>query len=260
MTYEDVTYRATGGYAVIALDRPDVLNAYTQPMLEELNMALEDATDDESVYAIVLTGNGKGFCSGKDTSVGEKPDYRMEKADRLGKVASAMKLLYSGAKPSVAAVNGPAVGGGMELALSCDFRVMSEGAFLRDAHVDIGATPATGGGWILPRMIGEARAKEVVLLGEDITAEKAEELGVAIEVVPDGECLSAAESVAATLRDKPALALRESKRLVDPTAGSFDEHAGAVFESRWACEGDSESIEAAAARREGRKPEFGRER
>lgn len=259
MAYKDVSYRARDGYAVIALDRPDVMNAYTQDMLEELNMAIEDATDDESVYAIVLTGSGKGFCSGKDTADSETPDYRFEETDRLGKVASAMELLYKGPKPSIAAVNGPAVGGGMELALSCDFRVMSENAFLRDAHVDIGATPATGGGWILPRMIGEARAKRVVLLGEDVTAEEAEELGVAADVVPEGKCLETAESIAAELRDKPAVALRESKRLVDPTVRSFEEHAHAVLDSRWACENDPESEEAAAAMREGRGPDFDRE-
>lgn len=259
MAYDNVTYRASDGWAEIALDRPDVLNAYTQAMLVELNEALEDATDDDAVYAIVLTGNGNGFCSGKDTSEEEDPVYRFEEADRLGKVASAMRLLYDGPKPSVAAVNGPAVGGGMELALSCDFRVMSEDAYFRDAHAEIGATPATGGGWILPRMIGEAKAKQVVLLGEDITADDAEELGVAVDVVPDGECLDAAREIAAKLRDLPAVALRESKRLVDPTVRSFDEHAHMVLDSRWACERDPESTEAAAAMREGRTPTFDRE-
>ena len=259
MSYEDIEYRVSEGIAEIALDRPDVYNAYTQDMLVELNTAIEEATDDESVYAIVLTGNGKGFCSGKDTADSVTPEYRFEETERLGKVASAMRLLYDGPKPSIAAVNGPAVGGGMELALSCDFRVMSEEAFLRDAHVDIGATPATGGGWILPRMIGEAKAKQVVLLGEDIAAEEAEDLGVACEVVPDGESRAAAREIAATLRDKPAVALQESKRLVDPTVRSFDEHAHMVLDSRWACEEDPESAEAAAARQEGRKPEFDRE-
>lgn len=259
MAYDDIEYHVSEGIAEIALDRPDVLNAYTQDMLVELNRAIEEATDDESVYAIVLTGNGAGFCSGKDTADSVTPEYRFEETERLGKVASAMRLLYDGPKPSVAAVNGPAVGGGMELALSCDLRVMSDEAFLRDGHVDIGATPATGGGWILPRMIGEAKAKQVVLLGEDIDADEAEALGVACEVVPDGESLANAREIAATLRDKPAVALRESKRLVDPTVRSFDEHAHMVLDSRWACEEDPESEEAAAAMNEGRKPDFDRE-
>lgn len=259
MAYDDIEYRVADGIAEITLDRPEVLNAYTQDMLVELNMAIEDATDDDSVYAIVLTGCGNGFCSGKDTADSQEPSYRVEETERLGKVAAAMRLLYDGPKPSIAAVNGPAVGGGMELALSCDFRVMSAEAFLRDGHVDIGATPATGGGWILPRMIGEAKAKEIVLLGEDITADEAEDLGVACEVVPDGESLETAREIAARLRDKPAVALRESKQLVDPTVRSFDEHAHAVLDSRWACEQDHESEEAAAAMSEGREPEFDRE-
>ncbi len=258
MTYTDIGYHATDGIAEIALDRPEVLNAYTQEMLVELNMAIEDAVDDEAVYAIVLTGSGKGFCSGKDVSAGEKPDYRMQKVDRLGKVASAMRLLYNGPKPTIAAVNGPAVGGGMELALACDFRVMSEDAFFRDAHLAIGATPATGGAWILPRMIGEARAKQVVLFNEDITAAEAEELGMALDVVPADECVDTARARAAELRDLPATALRESRALFDPTCGSFDEHAHAVLDGRWRCEQDAESAEAAAAASEGRDPEFDR--
>ncbi len=259
MTYDAVTYRVSDGWAEITLNRPDVYNAYTQEMLAELNMAIEDATDDDSVYAIILTGEGKGFCSGKDVSATEKPEYRMQKVDRLGKVASAMRLLYNGPKPSIAAVNGPAVGGGMELALSCDFRVMSENAFFRDAHAAIGATPATGGGWILPRMIGEARAKQAVLLGDDISAEEAGELGIAVDVVSDDELMDAAREIAKRLRDMPAVALRESKRLVDPTVRSFDEHAHMVLDSRWACEQDPESAEAGAAMKEGREPEFDRE-
>lgn len=187
-----IAYRAADGIAQITLDRPDVLNAYTQEMLVELNEAIEDATDDESVYAIVLTGSGNGFCSGKDTAKSQEPSYRVEETEWLGKVAAAIRLLYNGPKPSIAAVNGPTVGGGLELALSCDLRVMSENAFLRDGHVDIGATPATGGGWILPRLIGEARAKEVVLLGKDITAEDAADLGIACEVVPEGVSLTTA--------------------------------------------------------------------
>ncbi len=259
MTYTDIKYRVTNGRAEIVLDRPDVLNAYTQETLVELNMALEDAIDDDAVYAIVLTGSGNGFCSGKDVSAGNEPSYRMEKVDRLGKVASAMRHLYTGPKPTIAAVNGPAVGGGMELALSCDFRVLSEDAFFRDAHARLGATPATGGAWILPRLIGEARAKRAVLLGEDITATEAQELGMAIDVVPGDECLDAAREIASTLRDFPATALRESKRLVDPTVQSFDEHAHAVLDSRWKCEQDPESSEAATALREGREPAFDRE-
>lgn len=258
MTYTDIGYHAADGIAVITLDRPDVLNAYTQEMLVELNMAIEDAVDDDAVYAIVLTGSGKGFCSGKDVSAGEKPDYRMQKVDRLGKVASAMRLLYNGPKPTIAAVNGPAVGGGMELALACDFRVMSEDAFFRDAHLTIGATPATGGAWILPRMIGEARAKRVVLFNEDITAVEAEELGMALDVVPADACVDTARARAGELRDLPATALRESRRLFDPTCGSFDEHAHAVLDSRWECERDPESAEAAAAAGEGRNPDFDR--
>ncbi|MGM0591238.1 MAG: enoyl-CoA hydratase/isomerase family protein [Halobacteriota archaeon] len=255
---DDVDYRVVEGCAEITLDRPDVLNAYSEDMLVELNHALEDALDDESVYVIVLTGAGRAFCAGRDLNAGTESEHRLDEAERLGKVAAAMRHCYLGPKPTIAAVNGPAVGGGMELALSCDFRVVGENAFFRDGHTRAGMTPATGGAWILPRLVGEARAKEAVLLGRDIDAETAVEWGLAVEVTASDECLSTARELAEQLRDTPAAALRESKRLFDSHT-SFQEHAQTVIEARWRCQDDPESREGRAAIRENRPPEFDRE-
>ena len=259
MTQGAIDYEVTDGRAEITLDRPDVLNAYTEEMLVDLNHAIEDAIDDDRVYVILLTGAGRAFCAGRDMGVGTASDYRLSEAERLGKVGAAMRHLYLGRKPTVAAVNGPAVGGGMELSLACDVRVVSEEAFFRDGHVEAGFTPATGGAWILPRLVGEGRAKRATLLGEDIDAETAVEWGLALEAAPADELLERARAVADRLRDAPATALRESKALYDPSISSFDEHATATVEARWTCQEAPESREVRAARREDREPAFDRE-
>ena len=256
--YDDIDYRVTEGRAEITLDRPDVMNAYTADTLVELNHAVEEAIDDDRVYVLILTGRGRGFCTGRDLRDGTTSDNRLSESERLGRVGAVMRHLYHGEKPTVAAVNGPAVGGGMELSLACDFRVVHESAFFRDGHVKTGFTPATGGAWILPRLVGEARAKRATLLGEDIDAERAVEWGMAVDAV-DGDVMERAREVANRLRDVPSTALRESKSLFDPTVSSFDEHAHATVEARWECQDAPESVESRAAMAEDREPDFGRE-
>jgi enoyl-CoA hydratase/carnithine racemase len=259
MSYDDIDYDVTEGRAEITLDRPDVMNAYTEDTLVELNHAVEDALNDDRVYVLLLTGTGRGFCTGRDLRAGTKSDYLLSESERLGRVGSVMRHLYHGEKPSLAAVNGPAVGGGMELSLACDFRVVSDDAFFRDGHARTGFTPATGGAWILPRLVGEARAKRATLLGEDIDAETAVEWGMAVDAVDGDDLLDRARDVADRLRDMPATALRESKALYDPTVSSFDEHAHETLEARWACQDAPESVEAREAMSEKRDPDFDRQ-
>jgi enoyl-CoA hydratase/carnithine racemase len=259
MSYDDIDYTVEAGRAEITLDRPDVMNAYTEDTLVELNHAVEDALDDDGVYVILLTGAGRGFCTGRDLNAGTESDHLLSESERLGRVGMVMRQLYLGEKPSVAAVNGPAVGGGMELALACDFRVVSEDAFFRDGHVKTGFTPATGGAWILPRLVGEARAKRATLLGDDIDAETAVEWGMALEAVAGDDLETRAREVADRLRDTPATALRESKGLFDPTISSFDEHAHETLAARWECQDAPESAEGRAAVAEKREPDFDRE-
>ncbi|MFP9061654.1 enoyl-CoA hydratase/isomerase family protein [Natrialbaceae archaeon A-chndr2] len=259
MTYDYINCQTIEGRAEITLNRPNVMNAYTEAMLIELNYAVEEAIDDESVYVLFITGSGSAFCTGRDLQRGTIDDYRLSERERIGKVVSVMRHLYTDPKPSVAAINGPAVGGGMELALSCDFRIMSDDAFFRDGHTDVGFTPATGGAWLLPRLVGEARAKQATLLGEDINAETAVDWGLVLDAVPAEKLVTQARIVANRLRDKPARALRESKALFDPAKSSFDEHAQATLDARWACQEDSESREARTALRESREPNYNRE-
>ncbi|WP_436348503.1 enoyl-CoA hydratase/isomerase family protein [Natronorubrum sp. FCH18a] len=257
---EYVDYTVVDGRAEVVLDRPDVLNAFDARMLEELNEVLYEAMNDSGVYAILLTGNGRGFCSGADVNEMDGRDDRETPSKyraHLGKVQNVVRLLYTGSKPTVAAINGPAIGAGCDFALACDLRIASEEAVLRQQFVNIGLVPGDGGGWLLPRLLGEAKAKEYLLTGKDITPEAALEDGLVVDVVEDGETLSAARDLVDDLVSKPQAGVRGTKSLVD-VSQSFEAYAQAAFERQWECVNDPEHSEAVAAMRDGRQPEFER--
>lgn len=255
---DTVEYTVTEGRAEIVLDRPDVLNALDDPTVGALADAVEAAMDDADVYAVVLTGRGRGFCSGADVTV--MPDRDPSKAEfrnHIWKFQNAIRSLHEGAKPTIAAVNGPAVGAGCDLALGCDLRVMSEESMLRQQFLGIGLVPAEGGGWFLPRLIGMSKAKEYIYTNRDITPKDAEELGLVVDVVPDDQALEAARSVADEIRDKPAMAMRRTKELLGEDH-SLGEYLDVAFEHQWECIHDDEHREAVTALNEGREPSFGR--
>lgn len=254
---ENVQYTITDGRGEIVLSRPDVLNAFTDEMIESLNSTLERAHCDDDVYAIVLTGEGRGFCTGADTSMLDDASDRLDSATGLWKVQNVVRQLYFGPKPVVAAVNGPAIGAGCDFALACDLRVMSEDAYLREQFVNIGLVPGDGGGWLLPRLVGESKAKEYILTGKDITPAEAEDAGLVTEVVPNSDTLDAARNLADRLVDRPALAMQNCKHLIDGTR-SFEEYRQQAIEHQWECRNDTEQSEAIAALRDGREPNYDR--
>lgn len=258
--YENIDYEVVDGRAEIILDRPDLYNAFTPEMLVGLNELLVDAMHDNDVYVIVLSGRGDGFCSGADVSGMEGREDRETKfryGAHLWKVQYVDRLLYFGPKPTVAAINGPAVGAGCDFALACDLKVMSEGAFLRPHFVNLGLVPGDGGGWLLPRLVGESKAKEYLLTGRDIDADAAADLGLTVDVVPDDETLDAARELANELRDKPTTAMRNTKSLID-VSQSFSEYATEAHERQWECVHDEEHYEAVRAFLDGREPDFSR--
>lgn len=145
--YEQIRYESEGGIATITIDRPDVYNAFTPTTLGELNDALRRVEGDENVYVAILTGTGDAFCSGADVT--EMPDWsemtKEEYAGFLWSVQNVVRQLRTTAKPTIAAVNGPAIGAGCDFALGCDLRVVSEDAILREGFVRIGLVPGDGG-------------------------------------------------------------------------------------------------------------------
>lgn len=254
---EPVRYEVTAGVATVTLDRPETYNAITPALLDRLNDALREARDDDAVYAIVLAGAGDGFCSGVDTDeVGRWVDQsREEYAAFLRSYQHCVRQLRASDVPTIAAVDGPAVGGGCGLALGCDLRFVSELGYLRPNFTRLGIVPVDGTAWILAREIGPSRARQYLLPGDDIDAATLVELGLAVECVEDPT--GAARQFAADLVDRPARAVRDTNDLVG-FAGDLDAYFTAGIERQWACIGDPEHAEAVAAMREGRDPAYDR--
>lgn len=253
-----VLYDVEEGIATITLNRPDVYNAFTQEMIQQLNSTIREAREDTAVYAIVLTGAEDGFCSGADVS--SMPNWtEMEKeayANYLWNVQNVVRQLRETKKPVAAAVSGPAVGAGCDFALACDARFIADGSYMRQGFVRVGLVPGDGGGWLLPRLIGEAKAREYLLTGKDITPEDAVSLGLAVDIVDDP--LESARGFAETVRDLPATAVRLGKALIDPQQ-SYEDYCERAIEYQWACVNDREHHEAVNAFNEDREPDYDRE-
>ncbi|MER5428095.1 enoyl-CoA hydratase/isomerase family protein [Streptomyces sp. NPDC002588] len=215
--------------AVLTLDRPERLNAVGTRTVGLLREALERCRDDDGVRALVLTGAGRAFSAGADLGEIESFTKPGEFRDFVGRLTAAFALLEEFPKPSVAAVHGFAFGGGLELALACDLRVAERGARLGLPEMKLGVLPGAGGTQRLPRLVPPAVAKQMILTGEPVDAERAYALGLVNEVAPPGGALKAAETLAARLAAGAPLALAAGKRLVDHGLG-MDLEAAIAYE------------------------------
>jgi 2-(1,2-epoxy-1,2-dihydrophenyl)acetyl-CoA isomerase len=211
-----------GPVRVLSIDRPDRRNAMTTATAEELELALRAAADDESVRAVVLTGTGGHFSAGGDAGAildhvaGDDPELLalMRAFHRL------VVEVWESRLPIVAAVSGVAYGGGINLALACDLVVMSADARLCQVFVRRGVVPDVGGAWLLPRLVGMQRAKELMLLAPEIDARHAERLGLANAVEPDAAAaLEKAVALAGQLAELPAYTVALSKKLINHSSG-----------------------------------------
>jgi 2-(1,2-epoxy-1,2-dihydrophenyl)acetyl-CoA isomerase len=197
--FETIQYSAENGIARITLNRPNTLNAFVAQMNKEIIQALKTASSSEEVRCIVITGAGRAFCSGQDLSeVDEKMDHGQLLRENYGPM---IKQIRQVEKPIIAAVNGVAAGAGFSLALACDFRLMSDKASFLNAFINIGLIPDSGNSYYLTRLVGEAKALEISVLGEKIPADQALTLGLATKVFSfdnfDNEVTQFAERIAA---------------------------------------------------------------
>jgi enoyl-CoA hydratase/carnithine racemase len=222
MDFEQITYDKTDGIATITLNRPERMNAFTPRMLDEWHAALWDAHTDNTVRAVILTGTGRGFCTGADVS-GKGPlgnlmdreqtpvDNRNFLRDGVQRIPRLVSLLE---KPYIAAVNGAAVGAGMDMASMCDMRFAAESARFGMTYVRMAIVPGDGGAYYLPRIVGLARALDIIWTGRLFDAREALDIGYVSAVVPDSDLMSYTREYAEKLARGPAVAIQLSKRLV----------------------------------------------
>jgi len=203
----------------ITLNRPEAMNAITGEMLGELNEAFKAADDDPSVRVVVLTGAGRAFCAGldlKQAAAGEGiggAGLATAGARHYSTREICTVTLQRMDKPVVASINGAAAGYGLDLALGCDMRLMSEAAVLMPGFARMGVVPESGGTWYLPRLLGWAKACEVSMLGDPLSAAAAEGYGLVNKAVPAAELESAASTWAEKIAANAPLAITEMKRL-----------------------------------------------
>jgi enoyl-CoA hydratase len=209
--------RLAGGVAKLTLNNPP-LNLVTLEMTRQLIDALEELEEDESVRAVVVTGAGdKAFCAGSDVKeFAAVRDRVVEK--KLARENEAFSGFETLSRPVVAAIEGLAYGGGCEISMACDLRIVGEGARFALPEVKLGVVPGSGGLFRLPELVGPARAMELMYLGDPIGAREAERIGLVNQVVPDGEALSRALDIARRISRQPKEAVAAIKRGVRESA------------------------------------------
>ncbi|OGO48597.1 MAG: enoyl-CoA hydratase [Chloroflexi bacterium RBG_16_64_32] len=217
--YPDLLYHVESGIATITLNRPDRLNAITMAMLTSLSGALREADQDTDVRVIVLTGAGRGFCAGLDikdvvSGTGIGADGAGLATARFDLAGSPPVVLHTTDKPVICALNGAAAGYGMDIALGCDIRIASREAKLAAVFTKRGILPESGGSWLLPRLIGWAKAAEVAFRGLTLSAQESLELGLVNRVVEPDELMPVTMEMATEIAANAPLAVQATKRMM----------------------------------------------
>ena len=256
-----VLYEVADRVATVTLNRPERRNAMSAELLAELLAALERAAADEDVRAVVLTGAGPGFCVGGDLQAFAKGNEGRPSLEEgianLRKSVRCSELLRGMPKPTIAAVNGAAAGAGLSLACACDLRIAARSAVFRTAFLSAGLSGDFGGTWTIPRLVGEARARELYLLNRKLDAAEAHDIGLVAEVVDDEGLAERVGDVAADLAAQAPLAIASIKaNLNDSPSGTFAEHLDRECERHVTLAGSEDSAEAARAFLEKRAPAF----
>jgi 2-(1,2-epoxy-1,2-dihydrophenyl)acetyl-CoA isomerase len=267
MDFDQILYEHSDGIATITLNRPERMNAFTDVMIREWAAALEDARTDRGVRAVIVTGAGRGFCAGADlkggsgvaeTAMRDTPpaaaDRRNWLRDGVHMVPRAVQLLD---KPYIAAVNGSAVGAGMDMASMADMRIASDSAKFAMSYVKVGLIPGDGGCYFLPRIVGVAKALELIWTGDFFDAQEALRIGYVSKVVPAADLMTEARAFAQRIVDGPAVAIQLAKRLVYRSLDASWSEAFEMASSAMAIAQTTEDArEGPRAFVEGRQPKF----
>lgn len=223
MSYKNIEFSIDKGVAILKLNRPDALNSFTAEMHGEVREVLTQAADDKSVRAVLITGNGRGFCAGQDLNDrsvapgAEMPDL----GDSVEKYYSPLILqITTMEKPVICAVNGVAAGAGANIALACDIVIAGRSASFIESFAKLGLIPDSGGTWILPRLVGMARAKGLAMLGPKVSAEQAEAWGMIWQLVEDEDLMSTALGLAQQMATQPTRGFAFTKQAFAASAAN----------------------------------------
>lgn len=211
---EFILVEKQGHTAVLTINRPAALNALNSQVLSELAEAVNTVADDDDIYVVVITGSGKAFVAGAD--IGEMKDLTPLEGKEFGQFGSAVfSMIENLPKPVIAAVNGFALGGGCELAMSCDIRIAGEKAKFGQPETGLGITPGFGGTQRLPRIVGKSMAKELIFTGRTVPAATALEIGLVDRVVSQEELLPTALALAEEIGKNAQVAVRQAKAAIN---------------------------------------------
>jgi len=267
MEYKEIMYSVEGQVAVITLNRPEAMNALTHLTHAELHQAIDEANKDDNIRIIVITGAGKGFCSGDDvktifrSGAGYDDEAQRRREAQLkwmqgGSLGGGGGLLLEINKPSIAAVNGAAVGYGCDLTLMCDMRIASDKARFGEVFLRVGLIPDEAL-LLLPRLVGLAKAYELILTTDIIDAEEAYRIGLVNKIVPHEDLMSATLELANKIASKPPISVRLAKegirRCLKMPVDEFKQWHAFAFTF---CQGTEDHREGARAFVEKREPVF----
>jgi enoyl-CoA hydratase/carnithine racemase len=223
----EIIYKVEDSIAIIKFNRVENNNSFSIPMLKEWFYYLQDAEKDDNVKGLIITGNGKVFCSGgdiKDMVDGNLSGWKMKDflTDNVHKIANYMENFP---KPTLAAINGAAMGAGLDMALMCDFRIASEKAFFAETYIKLGLVAGDGGAYLLPRIIGLPRALEMLLTGEIVNPEKALQWGLINKIVEQDKLIEESKEYLFKVTKWPKEAVSLMKKLVyNSFKQSFKDH------------------------------------
>ncbi|MFN0147913.1 MAG: enoyl-CoA hydratase/isomerase family protein [Dehalococcoidia bacterium] len=262
MAYTDVTYDvADGGVATLTLNRPERMNAVRYETYRDIRAALDEAQADDAVRCLVVTGAGRGFCAGDDFQgifLAENRDQarfdrRINRIKGSG-VQDAVEGFFQFEKPCIAAVNGPAVGMGMDLAILCDIRYASENARFGSYFVRRGVVGSTGGTYLLKFQVGLSKAMELLLTGDLIDAREAERIGLVSKVCAPGSLMAETYALARRLAAGAPLAQRAIKRVVrkgfDTDWRTLDEYSMSLSDVLWETDDHMEGVNSFVEKRD----------
>ncbi len=255
---EVVLVEAAGATRIVTINRPEARNALTRSVLARVEGALRDASNDSSVRCVVLTGAGGHFCAGADLrqTFAEDPDFVDHLEEYMDAYHALIKSVVRCEKPTIAMMDGAAVGFGADLAFACDLRVASERAYVQERFVRIGLMPDGGGTFWLPRLLGTARAMQMILLAERVEAEELARLGVVARLVEPSALRDSTLSIAHVLEAGPPLAFAAIKRTLYASWGSIEDALRREREEQLRLLRSADAMEGVAAWNQKREPKF----